>query len=122
MLLAERIHASRGGVVTWKLRLNPSPSPHGACQKTTTQAAKRTSAPRAPIFAPSIVAIDLGKFKSVACGYDAKTGECQYHTFVTERKQLHEVLDRFEPEVVVIEACSLAGWVRDACVAYGYAC
>jgi transposase len=88
--------------------------------KTMTKTSKQT--PKAPIFAPSIVAIDLGKFKSVACGYDAKTGECQYHTFVTERKELHAVLDRFEPEVVVIEACSLAGWVRDACVAYGYAC
>jgi transposase len=88
--------------------------------KTTTKASKR--APKAPIFAPSIVAIDLGKFKSVACAYDPQSGECQYRSFVTERDNLYGALDEFEPDVVVIEACSLAGWVRDACVAYGYAC
>jgi transposase len=88
--------------------------------KTTTKTSKRC--PKAPIFAPAIVAIDLGKFKSVACGYDTQSGECQYHTFVTDRAELQELLDRFEPEVVVIEACSLAGWVRDACVEYGYRC
>ena len=88
--------------------------------KTITRTSKRTA--KAPIFAPSIVAIDLGKFKSVACTYDPQSGECQYRSFDTDRDHLREKLDEFEPDVVVIEACSLAGWVRDACVEYGYAC
>jgi hypothetical protein len=64
--------------------------------KTTTKTSKRT--PKAPIFAPSIVAIDLGKFKSVACAYDPQAGECQYRSFVTERDNLHAALDEFEPD------------------------
>lgn len=87
--------------------------------KTLTKTSKQT---KAPIFAPSILAIDLGKFKSVACGYDPKSAECQFHSFVTDGQNLRQTLDRFEPDVVVIEACSLAGWVRDECVAYGYRC
>jgi hypothetical protein len=41
--------------------------------KTTTKTSKRT--PKAPIFAPSILAIDLGKYKSVACALDTESGE-----------------------------------------------
>ena len=40
--------------------------------KTTTKTSKRT--PKAPIFAPAIVAIDLGKYKSVACACLAAGG------------------------------------------------
>jgi transposase len=87
--------------------------------KTLTKTSQQT---KAPIFAPSILAIDLGKFKSVVCALDPESGECQYRCFDTDRDQLHEQLDEFEPDVVVIEACALAGWVRDACLEYGYAC
>lgn len=45
--------------------------------KTTTVASKKKS-PKAPIFAPSILAIDLGKYKSVASALDPESGECQY--------------------------------------------
>jgi hypothetical protein len=81
--------------------------------KTMTKASKQS---KAPIFAPSILAIDLGKFKSVVCALDRESGECQYRCFDTDRDQLYEQLDEFEPDVVVIEACALAGWVRDACL------
>lgn len=88
--------------------------------KTTTKTSKKT--PKAPIFAPSILAIDLGKYKSVACALDSNSGECRYESVRTTRLELQRLLDQFEPDVVVIEACSLAGWVRDACVEYGYHC
>ena len=47
--------------------------------KRTTRTSKRT--PKAPIFAPSILAIDLGKYKSVACALDPQSGECQHRSF-----------------------------------------
>jgi hypothetical protein len=50
----ERIHASRGGVVTWSYHDPQSPAPHGACTMTTT--ATSTAA-------DTILAIDLGKYK-----------------------------------------------------------
>ena len=40
--------------------------------KTTTKASKRS--PRTPIFAPSSLAIDLGKFKGAACAFDPESG------------------------------------------------
>src|ERR1051325_2381430 len=60
-----------------------------------------------------ILALDLGKFKSVACEYEAETGEHRVATVLTTPQTLHDlILDR-EPQRVVIEICSLAGWVGD---------
>jgi len=71
----------------------------------------------------TILAIDLGKFKCVACAYDrAATSPPRFDTFTTGRDELLRLLEHFQPAVVVIEACLLAGWVHDLCVARGYAC
>jgi hypothetical protein len=53
----------------------------------------------------AILAIDLGKYKSVACVHDQATGEFRFMTFDTTRAELHRLLDREQPVVVVIEAC-----------------
>ena len=70
----------------------------------------------------AILAVDLGKYKSVACAYDAADGEARFQTLPTSRAALARLLDRVRPAVVVIEACTLAGWVHDLCAERGLAC
>jgi transposase len=70
----------------------------------------------------TIVAIDLGKYKSVACAHDEATGEFRFTSFETTRSELHRLLAKEQPAVVVIEACLLAGWVHDLCGQLGIRC
>lgn len=66
-----------------------------------------------------IVAMDLGKNKSVVCDYDSDSGD---HTFVTIRtrpQQVHDLLVDLAPDRVVIETGSAAGWVHDLAEALG---
>ena len=79
--------------------------------KTTTQTAART-----------ILALDLGKYKSVACAYDPDTAEARFDTLTTSREELRKLFARERPAVVVIEACTLAGWVHDLCAELGLPC
>ena len=69
--------------------------------------------------ADTILAIDLGKYKSVACAYDPATAEAEFRTLDTSRTELARVIARARPAVVVIEACTPAGWVLDLCVELG---
>jgi transposase len=69
----------------------------------------------------TILAIDLGKYKSVACVHDA-TGEIRFTTFDTTRAELHRLISQEQPGVVIIEACLLAGWVHDLCGELGVCC
>ena len=68
------------------------------------------------------VAIDLGKYKSVACVHDQATGEMAFTAFETTRAELGKVLASKRPSVVIIEACLLAGWVHDLCGELGVRC
>lgn len=70
----------------------------------------------------SILAIDLGKYKSVACVHDQETGEFRFTTFETTRAELQKLIGKDQPAVVIIEACLLAGWVHDLCVELGVRC
>jgi transposase len=70
----------------------------------------------------SILAIDLGKYKSVACVYDQAGGEICFTTFDTSRVEFRRLFDKEQPGVVVIEACLLAGWVHDLCGEVGVTC
>jgi transposase len=69
-----------------------------------------------------ILAIDLGKYKSVACVHDQATGEICFATFETTRAELRRLIDKHQPAVVIIEACLLAGWVHDLCGELGVCC
>ena len=60
-----------------------------------------------------ILAIDLGKYKSVACNYVTETGKARFATIVTHVQELDRLLRQESPDVVVIETCSIAGWVYD---------
>jgi transposase len=67
----------------------------------------------APTATP-ILAIDLGKYKSVACWYDPATAQARFETFTTSATALERLLGDDRP-TVVIEACALTGWVHDFC-------
>ena len=70
----------------------------------------------------TILAIDLGKYKSVGCVHDEAGGEFRFATFDTTRAELHRLLSKEQPAVIIIEACLLAGWVHDLCVELGSRC
>src|SRR5207244_8713037 len=60
-----------------------------------------------------ILALDLGKFKTVACEYEAETARREFATVATTPQALHDLIVEREPDRVVIEICSIAGWVCD---------
>ena len=68
-----------------------------------------------------ILAIDLGKYKCVACVYRSAT-EHTFHAIDTSRAEVERLITRTGPAVVVIETCSLAGWVHDLCSGMGVRC
>ncbi|MFO0879033.1 MAG: hypothetical protein U0840_16950, partial [Gemmataceae bacterium] len=62
-----------------------------------------------------ILALDLGKFKSVACVYPPGGGSPTFDTVPASREALLALLQLRRPAVVVLEACVSAGWVHDLC-------
>lgn len=68
----------------------------------------------------NILAIDLGKFKSVACLFKSETHEAEYETIPTHRWAIQQLLEQRQPDRVVIETCSVSGWVHDLCQELGY--
>ena len=63
----------------------------------------------------TILSLDLGKFKSVACWYDVASGEARFHN----RAELRALIAREPVDLVVFEACTLAGWVYELCQELG---
>src|SRR5262249_36125473 len=70
----------------------------------------------------TILAVDLGKFKSVACVYPRGGGTPAFHAVASTREALLGLLGRARPAVVVIEACANAGWVYDLSGERGVEC
>jgi hypothetical protein len=68
-----------------------------------------------------ILAIDLGKYKSVVCLFRSPD-DVRFTSVPTTRAELLRLIEKHRPEVVLIEACLLCGWVRDLCVELGVAC
>ena len=69
-----------------------------------------------------ILALDLGKYKTVACAYGPGATQARFDTLITSREQFRKFFARVRPTAVVIEACLLAGWVHDLCHELGLAC
>ena len=61
----------------------------------------------------NIIAIDLGKFNSVACIYNPQTQETHFETIATERGFFETLFKSYSPQLVVVEACGLSGWVSE---------
>jgi len=60
-----------------------------------------------------ILALDLGKYKTVACEYEVESGRHRFHTILTTPAALQQLVLRVQPEQVVIEICNIAGWLCD---------
>jgi transposase len=71
--------------------------------------------------ADTILALDLGKYKSVACLYRPANDAC-FTSIPTTCAELTRLIQKHRPAVVLIEACLLSGWVRDLCVELGVTC
>jgi transposase len=69
----------------------------------------------------TILAIDLGKYKSVACIYRSAQDQ-QFTTITTTKSELTRLVARHQANIVLIEACLLCGWVRDLCLELGVTC
>lgn len=68
----------------------------------------------------TILAIDLGRYKSVACAYDPATRAAAFRAVDTTPADIGRLLARHPGAVVVVEACANAGWVHDVAVAAGH--
>jgi transposase len=60
-----------------------------------------------------ILAIDLGKFKSVACILNSADGEYSYRTVATTPSVVRALVLEVTPDRIVIEIGSQAGWIAD---------
>jgi transposase len=67
-----------------------------------------------------ILAIDLGKFNSVACLFDTTTHQSEFETFATQHLAFEWILTQTQPHQVIIETCSISGWVHDLIQGLGY--
>src|SRR5262249_33044025 len=90
----------------------------GACTMNAT-AAKST-----PTAAPPglVLALDLGKYKTVACAYPGDPAAARFESVTTDRDHLRKLFAKYRPAVIVFEACALAGWVADLCEQLGLPC
>jgi hypothetical protein len=70
----------------------------------------------------TILALDLAKYKSMACLYHPATAEAAFRTLDTSRAELTRLIARARQAVVVIEACTLSGWIHDLCGELGVPC
>jgi hypothetical protein len=68
-----------------------------------------------------ILAIDLGKYKRVVCVYRSPD-EVRFTSVPPTQAELLRLIEKHRPEVVLIEACLLCGWVRDLCLDVGVPC
>ncbi|NJR63820.1 MAG: IS110 family transposase [Cyanobacteria bacterium CRU_2_1] len=66
-----------------------------------------------------ILAIDLGKFNSVACLFDTATNQSEFET-ATQRWAMEQLLSQRRPDQIVMETSSITGWVNDFCQSLGY--
>src|SRR5258706_5156654 len=60
-----------------------------------------------------ILSLDLGKNKTVGCDYERESGQHRFKTAFSTRAGLAQLVKEVKPDRVVIEVCSIAGWVCD---------
>jgi transposase len=68
-----------------------------------------------------ILAIDLGKAKSMACWYQTTDATHEFRTVPTRPGDFHTLLGDRPVDRVVVEICDAAGWVVDLCRTLGIA-
>jgi transposase len=60
-----------------------------------------------------ILALDLGKYKTVGCDYERETGKHRFKASFTTAAALEQLVREVQPDRVVLEVCNIAGWVCD---------
>ena len=60
-----------------------------------------------------ILALDLGKYKTVGCAYERESGQHRFRATLTAPAALAQLVQEEKPDRVVIEVCNIAGWVCD---------
>jgi transposase len=60
-----------------------------------------------------ILALDLGKYKTVGCDYEGESGQYRFRGIGTTPTALQQLVKEVKPDRVVIEVCNIAGWVCD---------
>jgi transposase len=60
-----------------------------------------------------ILALDLGKYKTVGCDYECESGRHRFRASSTTPAALERMVEEVKPDRVVIEVCNIAGWVCD---------
>ncbi len=66
-----------------------------------------------------IVALDLGKFNTMACIYHTGDGKHEFRTIKSDPAAIHDLLLTSEAVCLVIEVGATAGWVKDLAEAMG---
>ena len=61
----------------------------------------------------NILAMDLGKSKTVFCDYSSDNGEHEFGKVNTSPQEIHDLIVEKDPQRVVLEICSTAGWIFD---------
>ena len=61
-----------------------------------------------------ILALDLGKYKTVGCDYERESGEHRFQSELHDAdRRWQQLVREVKPDRVVIEVCNIAGWVCD---------
>jgi len=66
-----------------------------------------------------ILALDLGKFKTVGCQYDTHTGDVSYTKVKMAPFIIHQLFTGRRPDRIVFEIGPAAGWVHDIAEGFG---
>ena len=61
----------------------------------------------------NILAMDLGKSKTVFCEYNSNNGGYKFGKVKTTPQQIHDLIVERSPGQIVFEICTIAGWVFD---------
>lgn len=67
----------------------------------------------------NILALDLGKHKSMICRLNTDTRKENYAKVDTTPQAIHDLLVKDKPDRVVFEVGTAAGWLHDLCVTLG---
>jgi transposase len=67
----------------------------------------------------NILSIDLGKYKSVFCMYETTTNKHYFGTITTVPQEIHDLIVEKDPDRVVFEIGTPAGWITDIVRALG---
>lgn len=67
-----------------------------------------------------ILACDLGKFKTVVCIYETQDNSYEFVSIKTNPQEMHDLVVEHEPDRVVMEICSIVGWIYDLVTGLGF--